>query len=161
MRESHKELFDDGHGIRITPFAVDNLVLLHDTKLEKSYSPKLTFRWLGPFRIAEANADKGTYILKELDESIMKGTVNGSPLKRFHSRTELNVHNEGVAADAESEDMDEDEDDSSEVIHHLRPRRRRDGPAVEEGVLPSSDYGFSVVVPPLQLDQPLDFIHTS
>ena len=85
------------------------------------------------------NAYKGTYILKELDESVMKGTVNGSRLKHFDSRAELNVDNEGVAADARSEDMDEDGDDSSAVIHHLRPRRRSDGPAVEEVILPSLD----------------------
>jgi hypothetical protein len=42
---------------------------------------------------------KGTYILKLLDESIMKGTVNDSRLKRFDSRVELDAENEEFAAD--------------------------------------------------------------
>ena len=148
MRESQKELFDDGHRIRLAPFAIDDLVLLHDTKLEKSYSHKLTFRWLGPFRIAEVNAEKGTYILKELDESIMKETVNGSRLRRFHTRTELDASNSEFAADAGREDMDEDESINGRVEQRLRLRRRSDRPAVEEVILPSIDHGFSIVVPP-------------
>ena len=161
MRESHKELFDDGHRIRVTPFARDDLVLLHDTKLEKSYSHKLTFRWLGPFRIAEVNADKGTYILKELDGSIMKGTVNGSRLKRFHSRAELNAGDEEFAADPESEDMNEDEYNGGGVEQRLHPLRQSDGPDLERIMSPSPEHSFSIMVPPLQLDQPLDFIHAS
>ena len=161
MRESHKELFDDGHRIRLAPFAVDDLVSLYDTKLEKSYSYKLTFRWLGPFCIAEVNADKGTYVLKELDDSIMKGTVNGSRLKRFYSQAELDADNNEFAADAGSEDMDEVESVDGRMEQRLRPRRQSDKLAAEEVVLPSPDRGFSIVVPPLQLDQPLDFIHTS
>ena len=107
------------------------------------------------------NADKGTYILKELDESIMKGNVSGSRLQRFHNRAELDVGNHEFAAGARSEDMDEDEGNSSGVEQRLRVRQRNDRSDLEGVVSPLPEHGFSIMVPPLQLDQPGDFIHTS
>ena len=68
-----RERMHVSHRICMTPFACDELVLLHDTKLGKSYPHKLTFRCLGPFRIAEVYV-----VLKEFDRSIMRGTVNDS-----------------------------------------------------------------------------------
>ena len=117
VRESRKELFDDDNCIRACPFACSDIVLLHDPKLEKSYSHKLTFRWLGPFRIAEAFVDKGTYILEELDGARMKGTVAGSRLKRFYGRTELEGGQDSAIVDKGDRSEDDDEED-------IRPRPR-------------------------------------
>jgi hypothetical protein len=72
----------------------------------------------------------------------MKETVNGSRLKRFHSRAELDAGNDEFAANARSEDMDEDEDNDSGVKQRLRPRRRSDGPGLERMKSPSPDHGF-------------------
>ena len=92
-------IFDDKDRICYVPFASGDMALLHDTKLEKSYSHKLTFRWLGPFRIADAIPEKGTYLLEELDGARMRGIVVGNRLKRFHSRSALESDLDGVLAD--------------------------------------------------------------
>ena len=119
IRESRKELFDNNNRIRACPFAYRDIVLLYNTKLEKSYSHKLTFRRLGPFRIAEAFIDKGTYILEELDGARIRGTVARSRLKRFYSRTNL----EGSQGSEIVNKRNRSEDDNKEEIGlRLRPR---------------------------------------
>ena len=80
-----KEQHDLKHGIREKELAVGSIVLLHDTRRKKDMSRKLSFKWLGPYRIIDAVKDKGTYMLEELDESRLAGTFAGDRLKRFHS----------------------------------------------------------------------------
>ena len=158
VRESRKELFDDDNRIRACPFACGDMVFLHNTKLEKSYSHKLTFRWLGPFRIAEAFVDKGTYILEELDGACMKGTVAGSRLKRFHSRTDL----EGGQDSATVDEGDRSEnDDKEDVRPRLHPRHQAEVQMSESERARLVQPGLVVVIPALQSHQPLDFVHTS
>ena len=158
MRESRKELFDDDNRIRACPFACGDMVLLHDTKLEKSYSHKLTFRWLGPFRIAEAFVDKGTYILEELDGARMRGTVAGCRLKRFYSRTDLES---SQGSEMVSERNRSEDDNEEEMGLRLRPRHQAEVQISESERVRPVQPGLAVVVPALQSHQPLDFIHTS
>jgi hypothetical protein len=44
---------------------------------------KLSFKWLGPYRVRKANTLKGTYILKEVDGTLLKGTYTKNRLKKF------------------------------------------------------------------------------
>jgi hypothetical protein len=44
---------------------------------------KLSFRWLGPYKVREANILKGTYILKEFNSTWLKGIYIGNCLKKF------------------------------------------------------------------------------
>ena len=48
-----------------------------------SSNRKLSYRWLGPFRVSQADQVKGTYLLEELDGTRMRGTYAGSRLKKF------------------------------------------------------------------------------
>ena len=68
-REANREYFDknrrhrpegENHELR-----GGDLVLLHDMKLDMSHSHKLSNRWSGPYRIADATKkeDRGTYRL--------------------------------------------------------------------------------------------------
>ena len=86
-----KEQHDLKHGIRQEELAIGNIVLLHDTRREKDMSRKLSFKWLGPYRICDAIKDKGTYILEELDGSQLAGTFAGDRLKKFHPRQQLQL----------------------------------------------------------------------
>ena len=64
---------------------------LHDTRRKKDMSRKLSFRWLGPYRITDAVKEKGTYMLEELDGSRLAGTFAGDRKKRFHLRQRLHL----------------------------------------------------------------------
>lgn len=44
---------------------------------------KLGYRWLGPYQISVANSLKGTYILAELDGTLLSGTIAGNMFKKF------------------------------------------------------------------------------
>ncbi len=84
MRLEGKERHDLKHGIRDEELAIGSIVLLHDTRHEKDMSRKLSFKWLGPYRICDAIKDKDTYILEELDGLRLAGTFAGDRLKKFH-----------------------------------------------------------------------------
>lgn len=91
MRLEGKERHDLKHGIREEELAVGSIVLLHDTRREKDMSRKLSFKWLGPYRICDAVKDKGTYVLEELDGSRLAGTFAGDRFKKFHPRQRLQL----------------------------------------------------------------------
>ena len=88
LREENKDLFDSSHQIRLRSLDIGDLVLAHDTKLDNRHDLKLAFKWLGPFRIAEAIPDKGTFMLSEPDGTPIGGTYAGSRLKRWVQREE-------------------------------------------------------------------------
>lgn len=88
MRELGKKYFDERHRLRTRPLEVGMLVLSHDTagSMNMSAERKLAFRWFGPYRIVEADVDKGTYTLSELDGAMLRGTYAGNRLKQFFPR---------------------------------------------------------------------------
>jgi len=85
IREEGKERFDWNHSIRLTEIKEKDIVLAYYSKraMDMSSDLKLSFRWLGPYRVKEANATKGTYVLEELDGTQLKGTYAGNRLKKF------------------------------------------------------------------------------
>lgn len=66
-------------------------------------SIKLAVKWLGPYRIAEVVPEKGTYFLKELNGTRLKGSIAGNQPKRFHYRQRL----PDVLADVDLSDSDQ------------------------------------------------------
>ena len=91
-REANREYFDkhrchrpkgEDHELRS-----GDLVLLHDTKLDTSHSPKLSNRLSGPYRIADTTkkGDRGTFRLAELDSTMLEGYFSGDRVKRFIAR---------------------------------------------------------------------------
>lgn len=83
-----KDTFDESHKVRPEDdLSEGDMILLHDTKLDNQHSAKLSFRWTGPYRIAEAINEKGTYKLSELDGTLLAGTYAGNRLKKFHVRS--------------------------------------------------------------------------
>ena len=84
-----------------------DLVLLHNTKREKDISRvnKLLWKWCGPYRVLEANVDKGNYRLEELDSTPLHGTKLGSRIKKFvvhpSSKDKISLINVGPDPDLE------------------------------------------------------------
>jgi hypothetical protein len=109
-REEGKEYFDEIRQIRSQSIGIGDLVLLHNTQREKDMTRlnKLSFKWLGPYRVINANLEMGSYVLAEVDGAELGGTVAGNRLKLFHPRpegfsvsgiTEGNSESEGSGAD--------------------------------------------------------------
>ena len=85
IREEGKETFDAKHRLRKTEIKEEDTVLAYHSKraIDMSSNLKLSFRWLGPYRIRTANPIKGTYTLEEFDGTRLKGTYAGNRLKKF------------------------------------------------------------------------------
>jgi hypothetical protein len=91
-REANKRYFDE-HGRKRpesvrTEIQLHDYVLLHDTRLDASHSHKLADRWLGPYKITDADrkGGHGTYKLAELDGTTLDGFYSGDRLKKFATR---------------------------------------------------------------------------
>ena len=117
-RAEGQEYFDATHQIRKSPIKEEDLVLAYDVKLidqDKSRNTKLLYRWLGPYRIRKADQLKGSYVLEELDGTLVKRTYAGNRLKKFVKRNRYwyspEDEDDGVVEDVEYEaSVDEDEE---------------------------------------------------
>ena len=87
MRETDKEIWDDQRRIHTSLIVKNDLVLLHDTKLNNIHIQKLTWRWLESFRVVKVNSIKNWYKIAEVDEAILKKTVAENWLKKFVTRS--------------------------------------------------------------------------
>jgi hypothetical protein len=108
-RMEGKEAFDSSRRIRATEIKVKDVVLRHDAKkeLDRSTKRKLSYRWLGPYRVRTAVTEKGTYELEEFDGTPVPGTHSGNRLKKF-------VKREGFYEPEESEGETESETEAGE-----------------------------------------------
>jgi len=89
-RFAGKEYFDAQRRIRTTPLEIGDMVLLHNSAIEKSHDVKLDNRWLGPYRVRKARKN-GSYLLAELDGTELLESVAGNRLKRFFVRRPAGV----------------------------------------------------------------------
>ena len=62
-----------------------DLVLLHNTRIQKSWDKKVDNNWFGPYRVREGS-EIGFYRLNELDGTELKESVTGNRVKKFFSR---------------------------------------------------------------------------
>lgn len=83
FREKGRELYNERTNTRLHALEKGDLVLVHNTPLNKSHSDKLGFRWLGPFRIQEALGN-GSYKIEELDGTAFRYPVHGNRIKIYY-----------------------------------------------------------------------------
>lgn len=119
----------------------------------KEVTNKLGYKWLGPYQISEANSLKGTYILAELDGTLLSGTIAGNRPKKFVPRSETVILPEsGPTQDDEQENglsdhspptlpMLMEEDDNSSTLSSLE---EEEGEDKEEEVDIGGEEGFRV-----------------
>ena len=146
-REANKRWFDAHNRKRPASqeINVGDLVLLHNTRLDKQHTDKLKDRWLGPYRVVEITKH-GTHVLEELDGTPMCGTAPPDRVKKFYPREYGGIgvekgdegddenSNEGddVGSDVEEvetsdeEQIEEEGSDSDSVIDGKRVRPRKD-----------------------------------
>ena len=113
----NKEYFDKRRRKRAIPLKEGDMVLLHNSVLEKQWSKKLDNHWLGPYIIREAKQDLGTYLLDELDCTRLQGTYAGDRLKKFYPREGIDVQNQqenNESSEQESENKEQNSEGSDE-----------------------------------------------
>jgi hypothetical protein len=112
-RMEGKDSFDRTHQIHHTEIKKGDLVLRHDSIAETDMSRerKLSYKWLGPYRVQKAIPEKGTYILEEFDGTALAGTYSGNRLKKFVERQRFYIP---VATEQEDSVSSEDDEERSE-----------------------------------------------
>ena len=147
-RREGKEYQDDRTNAIDRGYKKGDLVLLHDSryKEDNSASRKLSFWWLGPYRVVEANTKKGNYRLAELDGSEMEGTITGRRLKPYKERAATDapqlLPDSDISESDESSDSSASENEETTIPVPIRHRRQHvsdDEEAYEEGSQSSSD----------------------
>jgi len=107
-----KESFDWTCQIRQVEIKKGDLVLKYNSivKVDISQNRKLSYKWLGPYRVCKAIPKKGTYILEEFDGMQLAGTYSGNRLKKFVVRNRFYrlVTDEEVESE-NSNDLEESE----------------------------------------------------
>ena len=69
-------------GVRHTVFAPGELVMLY-----QKTAGKLQPRWRGPFRVSHFATERGlSYVLRQLNDRLIRGSFHGNHLKRFEPR---------------------------------------------------------------------------
>jgi len=80
-----KESFDQSRKICQSEIKEGDLVLQHDSiaEIDMSRVRKLSYKWLGLYRVRKAIPDKGTYFLEEFDGTALTSTYARNRLKKF------------------------------------------------------------------------------
>ena len=71
--------------VRLVVFAVNDLVLLHDTAKAKQHTGKFEPKWMGPYRV-HAVLGRGVYRLADLDGNVVNKPFNAKRLKLYRRR---------------------------------------------------------------------------
>ncbi len=77
----------NAHRIRHKQYEVGSWVLLHETWLDAQHGNKGALRWAGPYVVH--GVSENTYMLRELDGSLLRSRVAGSRLRMFYFRDDL------------------------------------------------------------------------
>ncbi len=82
MRKINKDVWNVYRCIHTSSILKNNLVLLHDIKLNNMLMLKLTWKWLRSFQVVKMNIEKEWYKIAELDEVILKEMIAENRLKK-------------------------------------------------------------------------------
>jgi hypothetical protein len=74
----------NAHRLR-APLAAGDLVLVYNKSLESQWGKLFKERWNGPYRVTEQHPG-GSYVLEELDGTVMSRRVAAEHVKRFFPR---------------------------------------------------------------------------
>ena len=82
-----------------------------------SWNRKLSYKWLGPYRVRKAILEKGTYILEEFDGIELSGTYSRNRLKKFVERRSF--YNLVATPNSEGSGSSDDEEEGLPSIEVL------------------------------------------
>jgi len=157
-----KESFDQSRQICQSEIEEGDLVLRHDSIVEINMSRvrKLSYKWLGLYRVRKAIPDKGTYFLEEFDGTALASTYSGNRLKKFVQRDRFYAL---VATDREGSDggftgnFTGDEDDDQQALDEVTVRRSA---RIQENALRQAPRQgrFEIVPPQLTKEQRRQYV---
>ena len=113
-----------------------------------SRNRKLSYKWLGPYRVRKAIPEKGTYILEEFDGTPLSGTYTRNRLKKFVERHSFYIpvatpDSEGSGSSDKEEGLP-----SIEVPVQRSSRIQQQQPIVDTPMPDAPQIGKFVIVPP-------------
>ena len=115
---------DHSASIRDFDFKIGDIVLVHNTAIEKALNRKMCARYLGPLIVISCNKG-GAYIVSELDGSVLDRPIAAFSIIPYFARTALDLpplndlidiskarlaQMKATATPDPEEDLDEDED---------------------------------------------------
>jgi hypothetical protein len=124
---------------------------------------KLSYKWLGPYRVRKAIPNKGTYFLEEFDRTELAGTYSSNRLKKFVQKNRfymLVVTNTDLDDDSSTDGSTDDlTDDSNNELPNPTVRRsariQRNAQTLQEA--PRSGR-FEIVPPSLTEEQRREYV---
>ncbi|KAI0323875.1 hypothetical protein GY45DRAFT_1228530, partial [Cubamyces sp. BRFM 1775] len=75
----------NAHRIRTEGYEPGTWVLVHETWLDVQHGHKGALRWAGPYVVFKRD-ESGSYLLRELDGTLLRVRVAGSRLRLFYFR---------------------------------------------------------------------------
>lgn len=78
-----KEWHDLKHAIYEEKLEFESIILLYETYRKKNTLEKLSFNWLGLYKVSNIVKDKSTYMLKKLNRLWLISTFTDNKLKKF------------------------------------------------------------------------------
>ena len=108
----NKDYFDSLHQICFELLKENDMVLLYNTvkDADLSSSNTLQFHWLGPYCVHQDNGN-GSYIIKELDGTVLSDFTTGNHLKCFHPQSP-STDNQFLSTDNEDNEDNRNNADS-------------------------------------------------
>ena len=158
-RMEGKEAFDQTRQIRHAEIKEEDLVLKHDSiaEIDMSRSRKLSYKWLGPYKVRKAIPDKGTYLLEEFDGTQLAGTYSGNRLKKFVQRNKFYMLvTTDADPDSSSSDSSESEDSLAEPEIEATVRRSariQENVRIQQQQADAPRPGRLIIVPPTLTDE--------
>jgi len=124
-----------------------------------SRSRKLSYKWLGPYKVRKSIPDKGTYLLEEFDGTQLAGTYSGNRLKKFVQRDRFYMP---VATDAEPNYSSSESEDGLEELEIeatvRRSARIQENAHIRQQADPPRTGRFVIVPPTLTDEQRREYV---
>ena len=116
--------FEQRH--RGVPLKIGDKVLHYNKRAGQHLGDKLEGRWLGPYVIVGKH-QKNKYQVKEMKGYVLKRYLNGSNLKRYLTKNEVNENNPDLIPVSELPDTPDTVDDLLASINYEKNRQKSKG----------------------------------
>ena len=92
-RLRNKQRFDQRHRLRPRKIEDGDWVIVYDSSLDHQHSTTRKFarRWFGPYEVRQVR-ENGTYLLSELDGTLLRSPIAGKRVKIFKKREEADPY---------------------------------------------------------------------